>query len=249
MTPWIANLWSWVVRKLQVHSIKPHDITKSWVDRLGVNLVVDVGANEGQFAYRMRQMGYRGEIVSFEPLREAFEKLKVRNMSSKNWRGLQMALGERDDERTMEVAGNDMMSSSLLPMLPNHVEVLPTSAIFKTEKVKVRRLDETLKPLLNCHERIFLKVDTQGFEDRVLKGATGILANVVLIELELSLVQLYRGQALLPEIVNLVAKLGYVPIDLARGFEDGVRGKLLQVDGLFVRKDLLGTEPLRRSSF
>jgi Methyltransferase FkbM domain len=129
-------------------------------------------------------------------------------------------------------------------MLPNHVEAEPTSAIFRTETVSVRRLDEVLPPLLNNEERIFLKVDTQGFEDHVLKGATGILGKIVLLELELSLVTLYSGQTLLPEMMNLVAGLGFTPVSLDRGFADNKRGKLLQVDGLFVRNDLVSVDPV-----
>jgi FkbM family methyltransferase len=223
--------------------IEPGRILKSWVKRLNIDLVVDVGANEGQFVERMRDMAYGGQIVSFEPLHEAFDKLNAKFGSTSNWRGLQLALGERDEELTMEVAGNSMMSSSLLHMLPNHVEAYPASAIYKTETVKVRRLDETLRPKLNGANRLFLKIDTQGFEDHVLRGAQGILEYVALLELELSLVPLYESQSLLPEMMNFVADLGFLPVDLGRGFADDVRGRLLQVDGLFVRSDLINSLP------
>ena len=234
---------------VQTHlgQIKPQDVAKSWIERLEIDLVLDVGANEGQFVKRMHSIGYQGAIISFEPLREAFKKLENRNKASANWRGFQIALGERDDELTMEVAGNAMMSSSLLSMLPNHVEALPESAIFKTEKVKVQRLDQSLAHSLNGKENVFLKIDTQGFEDKVLNGASGILNRVALIEIELSLVSLYKGQMLLPAMMDKVVGLGYVPVDLARGFADNERGKLLQVDGLFVRHDMADILPLSRT--
>jgi FkbM family methyltransferase len=232
-----------ISRRFSQRTIAPHDVTQSWIKRLNIDLVVDVGANEGQFVALVRRRGYSGRIISFEPLEAAFKKLTIRFSSDSNWAGVQTALGENSETLTMEVAGNQLMSSSLLSMLPNHVEAEPTSAIFRTERVSVRRLDESLPPLLNGAERLFLKLDTQGFEDHVLKGATGILEKVMLLELELSLVPLYGGQTLMPDMMNMVAKLGFTPVSLDRGFADNQRGKLLQVDGLFVRNDLVNVGP------
>ncbi len=243
-----ANLVSNVLKKFRRgaanRTIEPHDVTHSWVKRLNIDLVVDVGANEGQFVQLVRSRGFAGRIISFEPLEAAYKKLTVRFSGDPKWAAVQTALGEKNDTLTMEVAGNQFMSSSLLSMLPTHVEAEPTSAIFRTESVSVRRLDEALPPIMHGAKRLFLKIDTQGFEDHVLKGATGILENVLLLELELSLVPLYAGQTLLPEMMNLVASLGFTPISLDRVFADNIRGKLLQMDGLFVRNDLVSVEPI-----
>lgn len=233
-----------VVRKPGPKTIAPDRVTKSWIDRLNIDLVVDVGANEGQFVKLVRKRGYKGTIVSFEPLDAAYNKLNSRFRHDLNWKGFQLALGERDAELTMQVAGNQLMSSSLLAMLPNHVEALPESAIFTTESVKVRRLDDALAPVIGKAERLFVKVDTQGFEDQVLKGSTGILDKIVLLELELSLVPLYSGQMLMPDMMNLVSKIGFTPVFLERMFSDDFRGKLLQVDGLFVRNEHLDVDPV-----
>lgn len=230
-------------RPRRTEGIDPGDIVGSWVKRLGIDLILDVGANEGQFVDRMRDDGYGGQIISFEPLREAFEKLAARHGQSAGWRGFQFALGDREAELKMDVTGNQMMSSSLLPMLPDHVKALPDSAPFKSETVRVRRLDDIAGGLFNGAGRIFLKVDTQGFEDHVLSGARGIMDRVLLMELELSLVPLYQGQRLLPEMMTLVSGMGFVPVDLSRGFADDRRGRLLQVDGLFVRSELADTPP------
>jgi FkbM family methyltransferase len=231
-------------RRFSQRTIAPQDITQSWIKRLDVDLVVDVGANEGQFVALVRRRGYLGRIISFEPLEAAFKKISNRFSRDKDWVGVQTALGEKSETLTMEVAGNQLMSSSLLSMLPNHVEAEPSSAIYRTERVSVRRLDEVLPPLLNGAERLFLKLDTQGFEDHVLKGATDILEKVVLLELELSLVPLYDGQTLMPDMMKMVEKLGFVPIGLDRIFSDDHRGKLLQVDGLFVCNDLVNVLPV-----
>jgi FkbM family methyltransferase len=213
------------------------DIRIHWIRKLGIDLVVDVGANEGQFVGWMRDRGYAGRIVSFEPQRGAFEACTKRWGDDPRWSGHHTALGERAGELAMQVAGNSV-SSSLLPMLGSHVGALPESAIVGTESVTIRRLDEVLAG--DAGNRLFLKVDTQGYELPVLKGATGLMGRVAFIELELSLVPLYEGQVLLPEMMQAVAAMGFTPIALEPGFADEREGRLLQMDGLFVRTDLLG---------
>ncbi len=214
-------------------------IRSQWIDRLGVDLVVDVGANEGQFVGWMRDRGYTGRIVSFEPQRRVFEICRARWKGDPRWTGFHRALGEESGEMQMHVAGNSV-SSSLLTMLDSHVEALPESAIVATEAVTVSRLDETLGPeVLRNADRIYLKMDVQGFERNVLRGATGILDRIAFIELELSLVPLYSGQVLLPEMMNDVAALGFTPVALEPGFTSTLDGRMLQMDGLFVRTSLL----------
>ena len=148
------KLFPAVVRRPGPRTIAPDQVTKSWMDRLNIDLVVDVGANKGQFVKLVRKRGYKGAIVSFEPLAAPYKKLNSRFRNDQNWKGFQLALGEQDAVLTMQVAGNQLMSSSLLPMLPDHVKALPESAIIATESVKVRRLDDTLAPVIGKSERL-----------------------------------------------------------------------------------------------
>jgi len=87
------------------------------LNRFGVDLVFDVGANTGQFATELRSVGYRGRIVSFEPLPDAHQVLSAAAARDSNWtvhsRG---ALGDVDGEIEMNIAGNSA-SSSVLPTL------------------------------------------------------------------------------------------------------------------------------------
>lgn len=217
----------------------PADVRMRWMNRLGVDLILDVGANKGHFVGWMRDRGYDGPILSFEPQREAYEACEARWKDDPNWSGVRAALGEAEAELELHIAGNSF-SSSLRPMLESHVEALPESAIVASEMVPVLRLDAALPPEIGEKaRRIFLKIDTQGYEDTVLAGATGLLDRVALIELELSLVPLYEGQALMPEMMEKVAALGFVPIALEQGFVSTVDERLLQVDCIFARADLL----------
>src|SRR5215469_8348152 len=107
----------------------------------GVNLVFDVGANTGQFAQSLRELGYRGRIVSFEPQSEAREQLQHVAGGDPQWEiAPQLAIGAEDGEIEFHVAGNSI-SSSALPMLESHLRLGPDSKYVRTESVPLRRLD------------------------------------------------------------------------------------------------------------
>lgn len=214
------------------------DVRTHWLRQLKIDLVVDVGANEGQFVGWMRERGYNGRIISFEPQAAAFASCSRRWGGDPHWIGVEKALGEEAGEMDLHVAGNSV-SSSLLPMLDSHVAALPESAIVMTERIQLGRLDIELGKLMNGSSRIFLKIDAQGFELPVLRGASGQLDNVALIEIELSLVPLYDGQELLPTVWSVLGSLGFTPIWIEQGFSESSAPRMLQVDGLFVRTELL----------
>lgn len=218
------------------------DLRTYWLDRLGIDLVLDVGANEGQFVRWMRDRGYKGPIMSFEPQMQAFKSLEKAWGGDRNWTGFHTALGEEAGELTMHIAGNSV-SSSLLPMLNSHVEALPESEMVGEETVPIARLDVIISPHVDASKRIFLKIDTQGFEDAVIKGATGMIDRVAFLELELSLVPLYEQQKLLPELISDVQQLGFVPVGLENGFANPAMGRTLQMDGLFVAQHLIDSQP------
>jgi len=206
-----------------------------WIEKLKIDLMLDVGANEGQYVGWTRDRGYRGRVISFEPQAQAFAACEARWGSDPNWRGIKTALGESAGEFTLHVAGNSM-SSSLRPMLQSHVKALPESAIVCEEVVPVCRLDEAVEPYLGDATSVYLKIDTQGSELQVLRGAGAVLDRVTIVELELSLVPLYSGQELLPEIWREVESLGFEPIWMEPGFCDSTECRMLQVDALFTAR-------------
>ena len=138
----------------------------------------------------------------------------------------------------LNVAGNSL-SSSLLPMLPAHERAAETSRYAATESVRLARLDRIGREYLSGINRPFLKIDTQGYEDRVLAGATGILASFVGIELELSLVPLYEGQLLYDAMIDRLRGLGFELFGVFPGYVAETTGRTLQFDGVFVRRDLV----------
>jgi FkbM family methyltransferase len=203
--------------------------------RLGVDLVADVGANDGGFARGLRAAGYSGDIVSFEPLQEAHAQLLIAAASDARWQVMpRMALGERDGQVQINVAGNST-SSSILPMQAAHRDAAPASHYVGAQSVALKRLDSLSHSGLNAARAIHLKVDTQGFEMPVLLGATGFLPRVCSMQLELSLVSLYEGQALYRSVIDWVVEQGFELCGVVPGFVDERSGRMLQMDGLFAR--------------
>ncbi len=199
-----------------------------------VDLVLDVGANDGPFATELRAAGYRGRIVSFEPQAAAFGRLAAASSRDSLWEASQLAIGIDDGTAELNVAGNSS-SSSLLGMTDQHLESAPESRYVRTETVQVARLDSLADGLVRSSDRVYLKIDVQGLELEVLRGAERTLGHVVAVDCELSLVPLYDGAPLLPEVVDFLASRGFALQSLEPVFADPETGRLLQVDGLFAR--------------
>jgi FkbM family methyltransferase len=210
------------------------DLRSRLLQERGVSVALDIGANEGNFARRLRESGYAGRIVSFEPLAAMYEKLQAASDGDPDWSSLNVAVGAEPGRATLNRAAN-WASSSLLPMNPRHSEAEPRSAYMGTEDCEVVTLDGLRSALLDGGERLYLKLDVQGFELEVLRGAARTLDQVEVVQAELSLVPLYNGAPLFDEVVRYLDERGFGLFAIEPGFADPRTGALLQVDGLLAR--------------
>lgn len=202
---------------------------------LGVGTVLDVGANRGQFAMELRTSGYAGAIVSFEPLSAIYPELQKAAQSDSNWCVIRrMALGETTARTQINVSRN-LDSSSLLPVSQRSIDAVTETSYVGLDDVDVCRLDDVAED--SWAKPFALKLDTQGFELHVLKGAEKTLENTAVVITELSLSPLYRGGASMVEMFQLLENRGFRCIGLMEGFIDANRNELLQVDGIFVRQN------------
>lgn len=200
-----------------------------------VNLVLDVGANSGQFGKSLYDAGYEGRIVSFEPLSVAHKKLLKVSQSYPAWEVAErVAIGSEDGEIDIHVSDNSV-SSSVLNMLDAHVNAAPKSAYVGSERVLLHRLDSIVGEYIREDSVTFLKIDTQGYEDRVLKGSDSLLNEIVGVQLELSLVPLYADQRLYDELIGQMRDRGFSLWGIEPGFSDSVSGRTLQIDATFFR--------------
>lgn len=202
-----------------------------------VDTVLDVGANEGQYARFVRQLGFGGRIISFEPLPIAHERLRQSALSDPIWTvAPRMALGDHEGEVSINLASNGGASSSILEMLETHEQAAPDVRYVGSEVVPISRLDCIASGFLRGEEKnIFLKVDVQGYELQVLDGANELLKRIVGAQLEVSFVPLYQGQALLPTLIDYMMRKGFEIWGIIPGFADDSSGRMLQADVVFFR--------------
>jgi FkbM family methyltransferase len=204
-----------------------------------VDLVVDVGANDGEYGRSLRRLGYRGAIVSFEPLPDAAARLRSNHLRDEHWRSYELALGDAPGSAELYIAGNSA-SSSLLAMLPSHERYAPGSAYVGRTTVRVTTLDALADDVLGSAVRPFLKIDTQGSEGRVLDGARQCMARFVGVQLELSIEPLYEGA---PGYIDMLARVqaeGFTLMSIEPGFSDLETGRMLQFDAVAFRQSTPG---------
>jgi FkbM family methyltransferase len=200
-----------------------------------IDTVLDIGANSGQFAQQLRgDIGYVHRILSFEPLSTAFELLKENSKDDPAWEVFNYAIGDTVEKQEINVAGNSY-SSSLLDMLPSLLEFAPSAKYIGKEIIEIKTLDSLFDDLCKTGNNIYMKIDTQGFENKVLKGSENSLTHIDTVQMEMSLIPLYDGELLFNEMCILMSKKGYTLVAIENGFSDPTSGQLLQVDGIFHR--------------
>jgi FkbM family methyltransferase len=231
----IFKILGFQVSKINVTNSVPYQIVQA-LKTHDINLVFDVGANEGQFASELRQFGYTGRIVSFEPLPDAYEILTKRAAGDVDWIvHSRCAVGEKVDLIEINVAANSV-SSSILQMLTTHENAEPLSKYTHKQIVNLITLDSVYEQYCKYDDSVFLKIDTQGYESQVLDGATIALNHCKGILLELSMVPLYQGQALWFELIKRLDVTQHLLYAIQPGFTNLATGQTLQIDGLFFRK-------------
>ena len=207
-------------------------------ERRGIDLVFDIGANTGQYAGYLRGAGYGGRIVSFEPLSEAHAELAGNAAADPAWTvAPRMALGAEAGEAEINIS-NEPDMSSLLPMTETTRRISPSSHIVGTERVPVSTLDAVFGDHAGAADRAFVKIDTQGYERPILDGATASLPRIVGLQLEMSLVALYEGEADWLSLIDHLGGHGFTPYLIIPGYFSRHAGRMLQIDGVFFREEM-----------
>ena len=202
-----------------------------------IDMIIDVGANQGQTGLGLRHDGYKGKILSFEPLKNEYNKLLNVSNNDPLWTiAPRCAIGNFDGDIDINIAGNSG-SSSILPMMDIHTSAAPNSTYIGIQNVPIYKLDSIYQKYIDNHSKsILLKIDTQGFEWEVLDGSTELLKIVTGVTLELSFAELYAGQKLWIDIVNRLESLGFKLWSIYPGFSDNTNGRMLQIDATFYKK-------------
>ena len=194
-----------------------------------IKTIVDVGANRGQFAIASRHHFPKAKIISFEPLAEAAEVFQKIFGNDPNVTLHHCAIGSKNEETEIHISKADD-SSSLLPIADLQDEIFPGTAERGIRKISVRKLDDLIKRADLQHPAL-LKLDVQGFEIEVFEGCGDLLLEFNYIYVECSFVELYQGQSLVHEVIDLLSGRGFNLI--------GVYNTTYDAEGLAVQGDFL----------
>ena len=209
------------------------------LERFGITCVLDVGANCGQYGARLRDWGYRGRIVSFEPQALAHAALTRRAAADPTWRvAPRMTLGERDGEVEIEVSAESDMSS-ILPQSALLREISPSSAVLRQETAPLRRLDGVVSAHLTPADRVFLKIDTQGFDIEVLRGARDCLSMVKALQTEASVRGIYKGMPRYTDTIRYLDECGFDITGLYPVSRDSAL-RLVEFDCVMINRSAIG---------
>jgi FkbM family methyltransferase len=208
------------------------------INYLSINKIIDVGADTGKYSLELRTNGFKGDIIMIEPLSISYRYLTKKFRNDVGIKILNIALGDFDGNQILYISKNHH-SSSLLKVNELHTKTEISSSCIGQEEVKVFKMDTIFKNEFNENDKIFLKIDAQGFEKNILEGGALILKNITCIQLELSIEKLYEDSFLYDEIIIYLNKLNYKLVSLEPGFFDQVSGRLLQFDGIFIKSDIV----------
>jgi FkbM family methyltransferase len=205
-----------------------------WISSLGINTVIDIGAHIGEFATKIHTIVPDASIFSFEPLQEAFRQLLANMASVPKFRAFRYALGDSNTTKVMH--RNEFgPSSSLLPMTDIHKKAFPFTVHETRETVEVRRLDDVAGDLC-LQDNILIKIDVQGYEDKVILGGERLISRAKLIVIEVSFQTLYERQPLFDEIYRALRNKGFSYIGNLHQLRSPLDGSMLQADALFLRE-------------
>jgi FkbM family methyltransferase len=213
-------------------------LDSAWVRSVGIQTVIDVGANIGQFSSEARSAFPQAKIYAFEPIAESAEILSSAFKNDINFTVFQFGLGTTDE--IVDFNLNEFTpTSSLLRPTEMQRRIYPETGCTRSVKIEVKRLDSTMK-LSALDKNILLKIDVQGYEDRVIVGAGEVLSEIALIIAECSFMEFYQGQPLFHDICNLLYRKGFEFRGVVDQLNSGKQGEPTQIDAVFVNahKDL-----------
>lgn len=209
---------------------------------LDFQLVIDIGANSGQWAVEVIKNGYRGPLISIEPTRNAFFELEKTASIHDSWNVINCAIDTQEGFREIQIASNSGLSSSFFPLMEDHKLADPEVILVDTEVVKTITL-ETLISIYN-HETYYIKIDTQGAELLILESLEEMsFRKVIAFEIEVSLVGTYETGALVEEIIEFMRIKNFRPYRIENGLARPNFGQQVQVDIIFLRNDLAALVP------
>jgi FkbM family methyltransferase len=201
-----------------------------------VETVFDIGANTGMSGEYFRNLGFAGKIVSFEPVSSYYSELVLKTSKDPLWLCENIALGDIAGEQEINVASG---ASSFLKSTGRMEQVAPELRVSGREKVKIKTLESLIERYYPEGQSLFLKIDAQGYENKILEGAGPSLDKVVGMRIEMSIVRNYEGEPLIGEMLPYLYELGYQLCAIEEAWSHRKTQEVYQVDAVMFRTDRL----------
>jgi len=229
-----------IIKKLLGREIQTMYKKNAFFEFIKPDFVFDVGANVGGSGVEYLHSGFNGPIYSFEPVSHLFEKLKIASKDHENWSAFNMAIGDKKEKLKINVSGGHGGASSFLKMTPDFLSIAPDQAIITEEFVEVLTLDDFYSTNNLDAKRIFLKIDVQGFEMNVLKGAEMLLkTNIVGLKIETSIVKQYVDEVDIFDVLPYLLERDFAVHSIVPGWRNPITSELLQIDIYLFKRSLM----------
>ena len=218
---------------LDIHKYSPRPDKFYYLQTFGIKTVLDIGANVGQFAKEIRQVLPEAKIYSFEPIKECFEQLNENMKTDKNFEAFNFALGDKNETIKMN-RSSYTPSSSILEMADAHKKLFPHTKESKPEQIEIRKLDDIINSI-SLEKETLIKVDVQGFEDKVIAGGIETFKKAKIVLIENSFIELYEGQPFFDDIYEKIKSLGFVYKGNLQEKLNKKTGQVISEDSLFIK--------------
>lgn len=204
-----------------------------WIQNRGITTILDIGANTGQFANLIHKILPEAAIISFEPIKKCYTEL-LENTKHINVNVLNCALGDVEEQQKINISAHSP-SSSLLEMTDLHSEVFAGTNFIEKETITVKKLDNVF-PSLQVSGKFMVKIDVQGFEDKVIRGGVETLKKADCVLIETSFIELYKNQLLFDGIYQLLIDLNFEFKGNYTQTKNKEDGSILYAESFFTRK-------------
>lgn len=220
----------------EVHKVTHHVFSYEWVKNMNINSIIDVGANQGQFALDISQHFPNVVIYSFEPIKDIYNILidKTKHLNIKTFN---LGLGDKNEKLYINHTIYGNATSSILEMSENHKNNFPEFVNTKKEEINLITLDEFFQKN-SLKKNIFLKIDVQGYEDKVLIGGENMLKHVKIVQMETTFMEMYKGEKLFDYYLTFMKNNGFELYGFTTLAYDRKLGQPSYADAFFVRADI-----------
>jgi len=222
---------------LDVRRRLPHRRMFQWLEQYNINTVIDIGANTGDFAVMMHGVLPRATVYAFEPLQECYDRLVANMAGIKSSEAFPFALGDSETRADIRRSSYSPASSFLRFSELLHA-TFPYTTDCTLQPVQVRRLDTVAREDLKLVDNVLIKIDVQGYEDKVIAGGLDTISRAAVLVVETCFCELYEGQPLFPAIYESLVRLGFSYGGSLEQTTNPVDGRVMWSDSVFVRKQL-----------